>query len=754
MNLRFTFRGTPFDVPFGDGEERLVSLFDILKELFDVRKETCTIIYHGKKVSPFVKARDMVLGPQEDHPNPNHAASPSQHQDDINSKNVDEEMNYASEAAVPEKPSEVEEINGGAGCIVESGTMIVDASSSTLAPSSFSSSSPRPAQVALPVVQQLPSFVKILITGSSEKDIDFFQKAKADPLVKGFAALERDEKARRRRERKLAKESGGWGGSKMHAEFRFSKITAEYKYNTPTPFEAEKLLTKLAHDPAIVKIMTEEKLHVGLLTEMSPAEAQARMQMEGKDGDLLGFNENAGARIVLRLRTDDTKGFRPYHDLVNTLIHELVHNTFGPHDDKFWNLFRNYKKRYDQFHDYYSRNGQSLMGRGGAAANVDSDSEGEKPQRLGGAALESVAGGISMAGSGREDGTFTPRNRREQLAEIAEKRMKLLASSSPSPQVGRGAGANNTTSDRREVEVDQEQLQAGGAGAAAPAAPGAVAGNGRMDVVLDDASKNVVSVQEISDHEMMSYQHPERCPCGVCEPISRPVMEPVVPMDVCKEAGTAPAASDGNLAERVTERTAAASLLPLDSAPTTQRPNAAEQVMNKLPDGQQHPEDDDEPMEEQEHDQHRPEEPVFDEAEWADLLGFEGAQLLISVRKNLQKLKQQKGASSSEHLLTLIQRVCSNLVQHPTEEKYRQLPLSNAKIRALVDNAASAAILDAMGFRREPDRFFIAPARVDPGKLIMLRDIIAQFVVVPPTATSAPPSTVMVPATGGGGAVQ
>ena len=54
------------------------------------------------------------------------------------------------------------------------------------------------------------------------------------------------------------------------------------------------------------------------------------------------------------------------YDLVNTLIHELVHNTFGPHDEKFWNLFRKYKKEYDAFHDFYSRGGQTTGGFSGA----------------------------------------------------------------------------------------------------------------------------------------------------------------------------------------------------------------------------------------------------------------------------------------------------------------------------------------------------------------------------------------------------
>lgn len=50
----------------------------------------------------------------------------------------------------------------------------------------------------------------------------------------------------------------------------------------------------------------------------------------------LGYNENGGARIFVRLRTDDLRDLRPYRQLVNTLIHELCHNAFGPHTEPFW----------------------------------------------------------------------------------------------------------------------------------------------------------------------------------------------------------------------------------------------------------------------------------------------------------------------------------------------------------------------------------------------------------------------------------
>merc|ERR1719387_1286993 len=91
---------------------------------------------------------------------------------------------------------------------------------------------------------------------------------------------------------------------------------------------------------------------------------------EGKDPnmDLLGYNQNFGQKIVLKLRTDNTKGFRQYHDLINTLIHELTHNVHGPHDDKFWKLFAELKKHYMNFHAAYNK-GQAT----GFAGRFDDD---------------------------------------------------------------------------------------------------------------------------------------------------------------------------------------------------------------------------------------------------------------------------------------------------------------------------------------------------------------------------------------------
>ncbi|CAE7808593.1 wss2 [Symbiodinium sp. CCMP2456] len=197
---------------------------------------------------------------------------------------------------------------------------------------------------------------KVMLVASSAKDVSFVQSSRADPLVKGFAEEERDEQSRRKRARAAL---SAWG-TKQDSEFNFGSIKAEFKYSEPPPYEAERLLQKLSTDPGIIEIMKTRKFKVGVLTEMSPVEAQERMAKRGTPNmDLLGYNQNYGGMIVLRLRTDTLKGFRPYHDLINTLIHELTHNVWGPHDNNFWKLFGELKAQYMRFHRFWSHGGRA-----------------------------------------------------------------------------------------------------------------------------------------------------------------------------------------------------------------------------------------------------------------------------------------------------------------------------------------------------------------------------------------------------------
>lgn len=204
---------------------------------------------------------------------------------------------------------------------------------------------------------------KLMLMASSAQDVAFVQNSRADPLVKGFEEEDRDERARKRRAK--AGNASAWG-TKQDPEYRFGSIKAEFKYHTPTPYDAERLLEKLATDPGIIDIMKTHSFKVGILTEMSPKESKERMANKGQpDMDLLGYNQNHGDMIVLKLRTDNTKGFRPYHDLINTLVHEITHNVWGPHDHNFWKLFGELKAQYMRFHRFWSHGGHTAEGGAG-----------------------------------------------------------------------------------------------------------------------------------------------------------------------------------------------------------------------------------------------------------------------------------------------------------------------------------------------------------------------------------------------------
>lgn len=118
--------------------------------------------------------------------------------------------------------------------------------------------------------------------------------------------------------------------------YTFSRIDPLHRL--PNPDGSLAFLKRLAADPAVIKVMIKHKYRVGLLTELDP-----RLHIT-HDGFLKGLNQNAGETILLRLRTDDLSGWRDYKDTRSTLLHELCHNEIGPHDKKFWALFRELSK--------------------------------------------------------------------------------------------------------------------------------------------------------------------------------------------------------------------------------------------------------------------------------------------------------------------------------------------------------------------------------------------------------------------------
>ena len=49
----------------------------------------------------------------------------------------------------------------------------------------------------------------------------------------------------------------------------------------------------------------------------------------------MGLNKNNGEEILLRIRTDDLKGFRKMESVLTVLYHELAHNEISEHNDEF-----------------------------------------------------------------------------------------------------------------------------------------------------------------------------------------------------------------------------------------------------------------------------------------------------------------------------------------------------------------------------------------------------------------------------------
>jgi hypothetical protein len=62
----------------------------------------------------------------------------------------------------------------------------------------------------------------------------------------------------------------------------------------------------------------------------------------------IGINENRGQKICLRLRyPGDQNQFLPLEQVVDTMLHELSHNVFGPHDANFMALWDQLRKEYE-----------------------------------------------------------------------------------------------------------------------------------------------------------------------------------------------------------------------------------------------------------------------------------------------------------------------------------------------------------------------------------------------------------------------
>ena len=109
--------------------------------------------------------------------------------------------------------------------------------------------------------------------------------------------------------------------------------TTPYTFHSYTilpglPFQEK--ATSLLHQIAssLEPLMKKNQYSVGALIELHPL----------TDASILGYNQNHGQVIAIRLRTDDLTGFRNYNDILKVMVHELAHMKFSEHDNQFKEL--------------------------------------------------------------------------------------------------------------------------------------------------------------------------------------------------------------------------------------------------------------------------------------------------------------------------------------------------------------------------------------------------------------------------------
>ena len=130
--------------------------------------------------------------------------------------------------------------------------------------------------------------------------------------------------------------------------------------NLPEETTAREILTTLANDPGVLSVMAKHQWNVGCLAELYP---------EGKVGEsavcVMGLNKNKGQTILLRIRTDDLRGFRKMLSIRKVLFHELAHNVHSDHNQDFFQLMRQIERECHEM-DWTQGSGTTVLETGQA----------------------------------------------------------------------------------------------------------------------------------------------------------------------------------------------------------------------------------------------------------------------------------------------------------------------------------------------------------------------------------------------------
>eukprot|EP00339_Tiarina_fusa_P022859 CAMPEP_0117061480 /NCGR_PEP_ID=MMETSP0472-20121206/42797_1 /TAXON_ID=693140 ORGANISM="Tiarina fusus, Strain LIS" /NCGR_SAMPLE_ID=MMETSP0472 /ASSEMBLY_ACC=CAM_ASM_000603 /LENGTH=349 /DNA_ID=CAMNT_0004780165 /DNA_START=22 /DNA_END=1071 /DNA_ORIENTATION=+ len=207
--------------------------------------------------------------------------------------------------------------------------------------------------------------IQIMATGVSQQETEQMEFDFQDGVQKAKRLVRDDisDKGKQRMKERhilgrqmMKKASASSSPSRLQSSYGFGRI--ETLPNLPNEFKAREILTELANDPGVKACMAKHKWNVGSLAELYP---------EGKVGEtavcVMGLNKNRGKQILLRIRTDDLKGFRKMLSIREVLYHELAHNVHSEHNAEFFQLMRQIKTECLEM-DWTNGNGVSTIDQG------------------------------------------------------------------------------------------------------------------------------------------------------------------------------------------------------------------------------------------------------------------------------------------------------------------------------------------------------------------------------------------------------
>ena len=241
--------------------------------------------------------------------------------------------------------------------------------------------------------------IRLMATGVSVSEVQDVEISRQNaPRIRDdlSKAGQREIEARQRLGQKMLLNAGTKEGKGIDSsKYGFGRI--ETLPMLPDQQKAKEILNSLANDPGILACMAKHKWNVGCLAELFP---------EGNVGEspvcVMGLNENKGMRILLRLRTDDLKGFRKIMSIRKVLFHELAHNVHSEHNGDFFQLMRQIEKECNEM-DWTGGAGLSQM-------SLDGDN--------------AYSGGTYRLGGGENERSSSQTiNVRELAARAAEMRM-------------------------------------------------------------------------------------------------------------------------------------------------------------------------------------------------------------------------------------------------------------------------------------------------------------------------------------------